>query len=77
MNNFDKRYDQFLKAFDQSFEATAFHNKPSWEQHHQLPQDAALVDNLNKRLSYEHEYQKRRTDALVKYMIKNMVENKA
>lgn len=76
MNDFDKRYDQFLKSFDHQFETHAFQSKPSWERN-KLPTDMNLVDNLNRQLAYEHEYQKQRTDALVKYMIKNMIEKKA
>lgn len=75
MDNFDNKFEANLQNFDHKFEVEAQRNKAKWSMH-RLPTDMKLVDRLNEQLAYEHEYQKQRTNALVKYMIKNMLENK-
>lgn len=75
MDNFDSKFDQNLRNFDQLFEPQALRSKANWSTH-RLPTTMNLVDQLNAQLAYEHEYQKQRTNALVKYMIKTMIDNK-
>lgn len=74
MNDFDKDFQQNLNVFNASFERKAAMHKSDWSLN-ALPTTNDLVTQLNKQLAYEHEYQKNRTDELVKYMIKNMVKN--
>ena len=73
MDNFDSKFEQSLKKFEHDFEIEAYRNQNSDWAGHRLSTTPDLVDKLNARLAYEHEYQKHRTNALVKFMIKEMI----